>query len=70
MKRLILLILTALVVASGCTPVKPYEKEIHALGPMQLKDCPIHRFERNQAVYREGSAGGNGGKSGGGCGCS
>ena len=54
----------------GCMMVKPYEKELHALEPMQLKDCPLHRFERNQEVYREGAAGGNGGKSGGGCGCS
>ena len=54
----------------GCAKVKPYEKELHALEPMQLKDCPLHSFERNQEVYREGAAGGNGGKSGGGCGCS
>ena len=71
MKRLIFLVLSVAVAAmSGCAPVKSYEKELHALKPMQLEDCPIHRFERNQAVYREGSAGGNGGKSGGGCGCS
>ena len=62
--------LTLTLLMVGCTKVKPYEKELHALEPMQLKDCPLHRFERNQEVYREGAAGGNGGKSGGGCGCS
>lgn len=50
--------------------VKPWEKETLSLEPMQMKDCPLHRFERNVEVYREGAAGGNGGKSGGGCGCS
>ena len=50
--------------------VKPWEKELHSLEAMQVKDCPLHRFERNVEVYREGAAGGNGGKSGGGCGCS
>lgn len=56
--------------AIGCAPVKPWQKENLALEPMQVKDCPIHRFERNAEVYREGAVGGNGGKSGGGCGCS
>lgn len=61
-----------LFLAAGSTAckVKPWEKETLALEPMQMKDCPIHRFERNVEVYREGAAGGNGGKSGGGCGCS
>ena len=54
----------------SCATVKPYQKEKLALAPMQIKDCPLHRFERNQEVYREGAVGGNGGKSGGGCGCS
>lgn len=54
----------------SCAPVKPWQKEDLALDPMSVKDCPIHRFERNAEVYREGAVGGNGGKSGGGCGCS
>lgn len=57
-------------VLAGCGKVKPWEKEILADENMQLNDCLIHRFERNQEVYREGAMGGSGGKSGGGCGCS
>jgi hypothetical protein len=36
---------------------------------MRLDDPACQRFERNVEVYREGAAGANGGKSGGGCGC-
>ena len=54
----------------SCSQVKPWQKETLAKEPMQIKDCPLHRFERNSEVYREGSVGGSGGKSGGGCGCS
>jgi len=67
MKYLLLILMLA---AGSCVHVKPYQKEALALEPMQLNDCPIHRFERNLEVYREGATGGNGGKSGGGCGCS
>ena len=69
MKRTIVAVLLLMGLLSACK-VKPWEKEALSLQPMQLGDCPIHRFERNQEVYREGAIGGNGGKSGGGCGCS
>lgn len=67
--RLLLAVLMAMSLFS-CAKVKPWEKGTLALEPMQLEDCPVHRFERNVEVYREGAVGGNGGKSGGGCGCS
>ena len=67
MKRLLLLGLFWL---TACAQVRPWQKENLSLDPMQIRDCPIHRFERNVEVYREGAMGGNGGKSGGGCGCS
>ena len=70
MKTLLSLCGLLLLMSLGCAKVKPWEKENLSLEPMQLSDCPLHRFERNQEVYREGAAGGNGGKSGGGCGCS
>ena len=62
----------ALLLLCGLTAckVKPWEKETLSQESMLLKDCPIHRYERNVEVYREGAVGGNGGKSGGGCGCS
>jgi hypothetical protein len=36
---------------------------------MAADNPPCHRFETNNEVYREGAVGANGGKSGGGCGC-
>lgn len=56
--------------ASGCGSVRPWERDTLALEPMALDDRACQRFERNSEVYREGAIGANGGKSGGGCGCS
>lgn len=36
---------------------------------MDLSASDLQRFETNFQVYREGAAGANGGKTGGGCGC-
>jgi len=60
----------AALAAGGCATVQPWERDLHALEPMQLEVCATARFERNFEVYREGAVGANGGKSGGGCGCS
>jgi hypothetical protein len=57
------------VVASGCATVSPWERDRLSLESMKLQDSECHRFERNGEVYREGAVGANGGKSGGGCGC-
>lgn len=57
------------VLCTGCASVEPWQKGDLATDPMQVEDDRCHRFERNIEVYREGAAGGNGGKSGGGCGC-
>ncbi len=64
---------TALLAAlwiGGCASVEPWQKGDLAAPPMQVEDDACHRFERNVEVYREGAVGANGGKSGGGCGCS
>jgi len=53
----------------GCATVEPWEREHLSLQPMQPDGSRCQRFERNVEVYREGAAGANGGKSGGGCGC-
>lgn len=55
--------------AGGCATVRPWERERLSLGPMQPDASRCDRFERNVEVYREGAVGANGGKSGGGCGC-
>jgi len=66
-----ILILTAAVglATAGCASVAPWERDLHALEGMRPGDPACQRFERNVEVYREGAAGANGGKSGGGCGC-
>jgi hypothetical protein len=56
-------------VAGGCASVQPWQREHLSLSPMQPGASPCERFERNVEVYREGAVGANGGKSGGGCGC-
>jgi hypothetical protein len=63
-------ILVGLSGLTGCMTVQPWERGTLSLEPMTLDDCRTHRFERSIEIYREGAVGGNGGKSGGGCGCS
>jgi hypothetical protein len=55
--------------AGGCAGVRPWERERLALEPMAAEDPRCQWFEHNNEVYREGAVGANGGKSGGGCGC-
>ncbi|WP_291861073.1 DUF4266 domain-containing protein [Marinilabilia sp.] len=54
---------------TGCTTVKEYQKVYINDTDMELSASPNQRFETNFQVYREGAAGANGGKTGGGCGC-
>ncbi len=72
MKRLILILflLSMTFALSSCAKLKPWERETLALEPMQVETIDLGVFDRNMEVYREGAVGGNGGKSGGGCGCS
>ncbi|WP_106151619.1 DUF4266 domain-containing protein [Marinilabilia salmonicolor] len=58
-----------LVLLTGCTTVKEYQKVYINDTDMELSASEIQRFETNFQVYREGAAGANGGKTGGGCGC-
>ncbi len=64
------LLLAAAALAGGCASVKPWERDLLAIDVMALEDRLCQRYERNNEVYREGAVGANGGKSGGGCGCS
>ena len=69
-RRLLLGAVIVAGLATGCASVEPWQKGDLALAPMQVNDDLCHRFERNIEAYREGAVGANGGKSGGGCGCS
>lgn len=54
---------------SGCVSVKEYQKNRINDADMELSARKSEKFEQNFYLYREGAAGANGGKSGGGCGC-
>ncbi|KHJ38321.1 hypothetical protein PBAC_15240 [Pedobacter glucosidilyticus] len=72
MKKIALLFILAAFYVSGmssCTAVKAYEKIKLNDSEMELSARKAEKFEQNAQLYREGSSGANGGKSGGGCGC-
>lgn len=56
-------------IASSCTTVKEYQKNRLNDGEMVLGNRKIEKTENSFQTYREGASGGNGGKTGGGCGC-
>lgn len=56
-------------VSSSCMSVKAYQKMYVNDSEMVLAPKKVQQFETNFETYREGSAGANGGKVGGGCGC-
>lgn len=58
-----------LLALASCTAVKEYEKVNLNDEQMNLSTKSLERFETSFQIYREGAAGGNGGKTGGGCGC-
>jgi hypothetical protein len=53
----------------SCKPVKEYQKMHLNDAEMELSMRKGQKFENSFQLYREGSAGANGGKAGGGCGC-
>jgi hypothetical protein len=58
-----------LILATSCKPVKEYQKMYLNDADMELSMRRGQKFENSFELYREGSAGANGGKPGGGCGC-
>lgn len=67
--RLFTLSMIFLAALSSCNTVKSYEKVKLSDAEMELSARKVEKFEQNSQLYREGSSGANGGKSGGGCGC-
>lgn len=67
-KRLVTLFLLALS-TSGCATVEPWQRGRLSMEAMMLSDDLSQAMERSIEVYREGAVGANGGKAGGGCGC-
>ena len=54
---------------TSCSTVKEYQKNKLNDSEMNLSSRKAEKTELNFLTYREGSSGGNGGKTGGGCGC-
>jgi hypothetical protein len=53
----------------SCEAVKPFQKQYLNDSEMELAARKVEKNELNFQLYREGSSGANGGKTGGGCGC-
>lgn len=69
-KKMVIFQLFLLMVAmSSCVSVKAYQKMYLNDVDMELAAKKTESFETNFETYREGTAGANGGKVGGGCGC-
>ncbi len=68
MKKIIYVLASVALLAS-CSPVKEYQKSKVNDSDMALANRKVQKTETSFQTYREGSSGGNGGKSGGGCGC-
>ena len=67
--KILIVGLFVLLLLSSCATVKEYEKVYINDADMKLSANTNERFETSFQVYREGAAGANGGKTGGGCGC-
>lgn len=69
MKIKILIACFAISSLTSCVAVKEYEKIAINDPDMALSDKPCDRNISTFHSYREAASGGNGGKTGGGCGC-
>lgn len=69
MIRKMILIAAVALTLSSCTVVKGYQKARLNDPDMELSDMTIDKNITTVHAYREAASGGNGGKTGGGCGC-
>ena len=71
MKKIKGLLVATMIVAfaASCVPVKEYQKSRLNDSEMALANRKVAKEELNFQVIKEGAAGANSGKSGGGCGC-
>lgn len=58
-----------LFLGASCSSVKEFQKSKINDSEMELASKKTEKFENTFQLYREGSSGANGGKTGGGCGC-
>jgi len=64
-----LLAALALVCAAGCTPVRPWEREILARPEMAWDPDPLEAAQRSHVFFSKEASLPGGGAGGGGCGC-
>jgi len=64
-----MILIAGATVFTSCKSVKEYQKSRINDADMVLKARLSEKPELNFQTYREGAAGANGGKTGGGCGC-
>ena len=69
MKKIFCISLFVAALMPACKPVKEYQKSKVNDSEMELAAKKSEKFENTFQLYREGSSGANGGKTGGGCGC-
>ena len=67
--KLFISVLLLLFVFTSCETVKEYQKNRLNDSEMVLNARKVEKNEMNFQSYKEGAAGANGGKTGGGCGC-
>jgi hypothetical protein len=67
--NLLIMGLFAIIAMNSCVSVAAYQKTYLNDEEMALQAKKLEVYETNFQAYREGAAGANGGKSGGGCGC-
>lgn len=62
-------LILVIIILGSCAQLKPYEKRYVNSEEMNIGSDELEDLINNPKTYREGSQGGNSGKSGGGCGC-
>jgi hypothetical protein len=65
----VIFLISSVCMLHSCTGPKAYQKIYLNDAEMELAPRKAEKFEMNAQVYREGAAGANGSKTGGGCGC-
>ena len=65
----VLVVIALLLLGSSCETVKEFQKNRLNDAEMILSARRVEKNEQNFMSYKEGAAGANGGKTGGGCGC-
>lgn len=68
-RKILAIAICFLLFVAGCTSIRPYQRQYLNDHAMQQGAFSIEKSENEATTYREGAAGGDMGKSGGGCGC-